>query len=63
MSLINFWIEDALIWNCVQLEKLRPRITLCFEIFVQKIRTNFNKHFQEVRRFEEKMCYAQIFGA
>ena len=25
--------------------------------FMQKIWMNFNKHFQEVRRFEEKMYY------
>ena len=24
---------------------------------------NFNKHFQEVRAFEGKMCYKYIFGA
>ena len=73
MSLITFGplfhIEDALIWNWVQQEKvdvyktkvLCARITLSCGNFVQKIWTNFGKHFQKVRRFEEKMCYEHIF--
>ena len=30
---------------------------------MQKIWTNFSKHFQKVKRFEEKMYSEQIFGA
>jgi hypothetical protein len=30
---------------------------------MQKMRTNFSKHIQEVKKFEEKVCYEEMFGA
>ena len=60
----QFHIEDALSWNCTQLEKVGTsrnvqlaKITWWFKNFVQKIWMNFSKHFQEVSTFEQKMCY------
>ena len=56
----------SLFWKFFQLEKvgswnkvLHPSITLWNENLVPKIWTNFTKHFQEVRRFDDE----QVSGA
>lgn len=44
----------------IKQSKVPPQeMDLWFEIFVHKIWKKFKKHFQETRKFEEKLCYAQ----